>query len=304
MDPVKQIVKHISVCVCTYKRPELLTRLLEELDRQETRGLFTFSAVICDNDQARSAEATIAAVQPSLHYPVRYCAEPEQGIALARNRAVQNADGDFVAFLDDDEFPTRCWLVSLFAAMAEHQSDGALGPVHPYYDTQPPRWVVDGKFYDRPSYPTGFVIDWKKGRTGNVLLKKEVFDGGATLFRAEFRTGEDQDFFRRQMEKGRKFVWCHEATAYEYVPPMRWQIGFLLKRALLRGATSRVHPTFGMRDIFKSLVAVPAYLVALPFSILFGPGRFMTLLVSLFDHIGRLLALLGIHAVKQAYVTQ
>jgi len=33
---------HISVCVCTYKRPLLLERLLRELIRQDTGGLFTF----------------------------------------------------------------------------------------------------------------------------------------------------------------------------------------------------------------------------------------------------------------------
>jgi glycosyltransferase involved in cell wall biosynthesis len=33
--------KHISVCVCTFNRPALLKRLLDELPRQETKGLFT-----------------------------------------------------------------------------------------------------------------------------------------------------------------------------------------------------------------------------------------------------------------------
>ena len=50
-------VAHISVCVCTYKRPLMLKRLLAELDRQQTGGLFTYSIVVADNDQARSAQA-------------------------------------------------------------------------------------------------------------------------------------------------------------------------------------------------------------------------------------------------------
>jgi succinoglycan biosynthesis protein ExoM len=294
---------HICVCVCTYKRPEYLSHLLRELGKQETRGLFTFAAVVCDNDSAKSAEAVVAALVPQLNFPVRYCVETRQNIALARNKAIENADGDFIAFIDDDEFPTERWLLSLYQAVAEYHSDGALGPVKPHFDTKPPAWVVNGKFYDRPSYPTGFVIDWKKGRTGNVLLKKEVFAEGE-LFRPEFRTGEDQDFFRRQIEKGRKFVWCHEAVAYEFVPPVRWNMTFMLKRALLRGATTLVHPTFGQKEIVKSIVAIPAYTIALPFALFLGQGRFMNLLVSLFDHIGRVLALVGINAVKDPYVTE
>src|SRR5205085_902502 len=103
-------------------------------------------------------------------------------------------------------------------------------------------WVVKGNFYDRASYPTGFVIDWKKGRTGNVLLKRHLFDADTPPFRPEFVTGEDQDFFGRMIDKGYVFIWCHEALAYETVPPIRWKRTFMLRRALLQGATSLVHP--------------------------------------------------------------
>jgi len=297
-------MKHICVCVCTFKRVEYLEQLLRELGKQETAGQFSFSAVICDNDGARSAEALVAKIGPSLPYPVRYCVEARQNIALARNKAIENADGDFVAFLDDDEVPVAKWLLSLFEAVNQHGADGALGPVKPRYDTAPPPWVVKGKFYDRPSYPTGFVIDWRKGRTGNVLLKTEVFNGGKELFRPEFRTGEDQDFFRRVIQNGCKFVWCEEALAYEFVPPVRWQPAFMLKRALVRGATSLLHPTFGAKEVVKSVVAVPLYTLSLPFALILGQHRFMANLVSLFDHGGRLLALMGINAVKDPYVTE
>src|SRR5207245_10546140 len=42
--------KHITVCVCTYKRPHYLKRLLGELGNQDTSGLFTYSIVVADND--------------------------------------------------------------------------------------------------------------------------------------------------------------------------------------------------------------------------------------------------------------
>jgi hypothetical protein len=103
---------------------------------------------------------------------------------------------------------------------------------------------------------------------------------------------------------GHVFIWCHEAMAYEVVPPIRWKRGFMLRRALLRGATAVVHPTFKGSDIVKSFVAVPAYTVALPFAFLLGHHRFMSLLIKLFDHLGKLLALVGINPVKAQYVTE
>src|SRR5205823_812524 len=110
-------VKHISVCICTYKRPQLLEQLLRELAGQDTNGRFTYSIVIVDNDKLRSAEGVAVSFAAESPLPVRYCVEARQNIALARNTAVANSEGDFIAFIDDDEFPTRSWLLTLFNAL-------------------------------------------------------------------------------------------------------------------------------------------------------------------------------------------
>jgi len=278
--------------------------LLSELRVQDTGGLFTYSIVIADNDELQSAEAVTLDFAAESHIEIRYCVEPRQNIALARNKAVENARGDFLAFIDDDEFPGKRWLLTLFKACNDYDADGVLGPVRPYFDKDPPKWVVKGKFYERPAYRTGLVIDWRKGRTGNVLLRRRIFAPGGQAFRPSFLTGEDQDFFRRMIEKGHSFIWCNEAVAYEVVPPIRWKRTFLLRRALLRGAASVVHPAFGPRQIAKSVIAVPVYAAALPFALVLGHHRFMTLLVKLTDHLGKLLSLLGINPIRESYVTE
>lgn len=295
---------HISVCICTYKRPELLRRLLEQLSRQYTDGLFNVSIIVVDNDSLRSAEQTVLESAKETKLTAGYFVEPHQNIAMARNKAVANARGDLVAFIDDDELPPQGWLITLFGALQKYQVDGVLGPVKPHFGPDAPQWVIRGKFYDRPTYPTGFVIDWPKGRTGNVLLKRELFATAELPFRPEFLSGEDQDFFRRMIEKGRSFVWCDEAVAYETVPPGRWKRSFMLRRALLRGKACLVHPTFGMRDIARSMLAVPAYASVLPVALLLGQWRFMTCLVKLFGHAGTLLALVGLNPVREPYVTE
>lgn len=296
-------LKHISVCVCTFKRPHLIQRLLRELATQNTMGLFTFSVVVADNDQQRSAELVVTEFSAVANVPVKYCVEPRQSIALARNKAVENATGDFVAFIDDDEFPAADWLLSLFQTCEKYKVDGVLGPVRRHFDEQPPTWIKKSRFYERPEYETGFVLTWRQGRSGNLFVKREMFPTGSQAFDPQFRTGEDQDFLRRMMDSGRAFVWCNEAVVYEVVPPVRWKRAFLLKRALLRGAMEPRVATFGMRDVLKSAVAVPLYALALPFALLFGQHRFMSLLVRLCDHLGKLLALMGLNPVREEYVT-
>lgn len=296
--------RHIDVCICTYRRPRMLQRLLEALCDLETGGLFTYAIVVADNDRLESSRPLVCAFAAGCRVPVSYCVEPRQNIALARNKAVEQAKGDFLAFIDDDEFPTRRWLLNLFETCMRYGAHGALGPVKPHFDEAPPQWVVDGGFYARPTYPTGFVIDWRKGRTGNLLLDRRIVAREAQPFRPEFLTGEDQDFFRRMIERGHVFVWCDEAVAYEVVPPVRWGRTFMLRRALLRGRISLLHPTFGLGAIVKSIVAIPAYAVVLPFALVTGQSRFMVCLVKLFDHAGRLLALAGIEPVAEPYVTE
>lgn len=297
-------MKHITVCICTYKRVHLLAELLKILLEQDTEQQFTYSILVADNDGSRSAEAVALSWAGKSPIAIQYCVEPRQNIALVRNKAVENATGDFVAFIDDDELPARNWLLTLFNACAEYGADGVLGPVMPRFDANTPRWVIQSKLYERPTYRTGLVIPWKSGRTGNVLLKKEIFADELDPFRPEFLTGEDQDFFRRMIANGRVFVWCSEAVAYEAIPPIRSKRAFMLKRALLRGAIAPIHPTFGFGEIAKSFVAIPLYSIALPFVLAVSHGRFMALLVKLFDHLGKLLACIGIRPVKEPYVTR
>jgi glycosyltransferase involved in cell wall biosynthesis len=294
---------HISICICTYKRPDFLKRLLNDLRNQETGGRFTYSIVICDNDHLRSAESMVMEFAAASNFPVKYCVEPRQGIAHARNKVVQTATGDYLAFIDDDEFPENDWLQALFVACDKYKVDGVLGPVKPSYGNGVPQWIVKGKFYDRPCPETGCILTAVQTRTGNVLLKEAVVRGADLPFRPEFRAGEDVDFFRRAIEKGRTFVWCNEAAIYETVPPSRWKRMYLLKKALLRGASAALRPTAGVLNITKSIIAVPVYGLALPFAALLGHHRFMDLLVRLCDHLGKLLVLVGINPIREPYVS-
>ncbi len=120
---------HISVCVCTFKREDLLRLLLAKLENQQTEGLFTYNVVVADNDAAESAKGVVADFCSAHRLAVTYCVEPQQNIALARNRALQQASGDFIAFIDDDEFPAGDWLCALFKTCEAYGVTGVLGPV-------------------------------------------------------------------------------------------------------------------------------------------------------------------------------
>lgn len=281
-----------------------MLRLLRSLAAQDTGGLFSHSAVVADNDAAGSARPVVERFAEETGFPVRYGAEPRRGIALARNCAVALAEGDYLAFIDDDEFASAGWLRGLYLECGRRQTAGALGPVLRHFDAEPPAWLRRGGFYQRPVHPTGSPLRWLDGRTNNALVRRDALPGDGPPFRPQFTVGEDQDFFRRMIAQGGRFSWCAEAVVFEVVPPVRWRRGFMLRRALQRGATSVRHPSFGIRQRLKSLAAVPAYTIVLPFALLTGQHRFMDILVRLCDHLGAVLAMVGVDRAEGAYVTE
>jgi succinoglycan biosynthesis protein ExoM len=299
---------HVVVCICTYRRQAGLRRLLHEIEKQETAGAFTFSVVVVDNDSVQSAKGTVEsfAVASTIH--VDYHTQPEQNISLARNAAIRNAIGEYVALIDDDEWPENHWLLQMHQAVRKYQADGVLGPVTPHFESSPPRWVVRGRFFEKPrgrQHATGSVLRWTETRTSNVLLKRELFGTATDFFDPRFGLGggEDVDFFGRMITKGHTFVWCQEARVFESISPERCTRKDMLRRALLRGRMSQLLPTAGPRDSLKSAMATLLYSAALPVLLLVGHHVFMTYLVKSCDHVGKLLTVCRCRVIEERYVT-
>jgi glycosyltransferase involved in cell wall biosynthesis len=288
----------LSVCIITFKRNRMLATLLEELARQESDGLFRISVVVVDNDREESARETVAAAAHRLPISISYDVEREQNLSLARNRCVENATGEYLAYIDDDEIPPPRWLVTLYQMLLKTGVDGVLGPVYPKFEVEPPKWLTRSRAAERPELPTGRVLNWQETRSGNVLLKRDVFEKPGNRFDPKFAMhGEDRDFFRRVMCQGYQFVWCAEAAVPEIQPAERLLRRFYFRRALLRGSVSwKQAPS--LRLLVKTIGAFVIYGVCLPFLLLGGQGVFMRYAVKFCDHSGRLLSAAGVNMDK------
>jgi len=171
---------------------------------------------------------------------VHYDCEPQRNISLARNRALRNATGTLVALIDDDEYPVSDWLRRLHETLTESGADGVMGPVLAEFPPEAPAWLTRARVFDRKRFATGTRIGAGSVRSGNALLSRALFADGTMWFDPALgRTGgEDSEFFGRQLQAGRTFVWCDEAVAHEAVPPDRWGASFHIKRLWRSGTLS------------------------------------------------------------------
>ena len=92
------------------------------------------------------------------------------------------ARGNYIGIIDDDEFPPADWLLRMYEGIQTFAVDGALGPVYPFFAGAPPAWLVKSGICELPVHRTGTILHWSQTRTGNVLVKKDVFEKHGLAF--------------------------------------------------------------------------------------------------------------------------
>jgi len=251
----------------------MLLTAMHGVASQLTEDLFNFEIIIVDNDSGKTAENLVKQFRLNTKIEIIYACEPVQNIALARNRALLNARGNLVAFIDDDECPIKAWLLHLYKALKLYNANGVMGPVMPYFDRKPPSWIIKGKFCDRPSPPTGTILHWDNTRTGNVLMDKSIYSDLMIEFDPIFGRsgGEDIDFFRRAIQRGKIFVWCKEAPVLETVISDRLKASFYIKKNLriggLNGSRKRkeaANKIIILKNFFGSILYFSFFIVSIP----------------------------------------
>ncbi|HID38430.1 MAG TPA: glycosyltransferase [Calditrichaeota bacterium] len=87
---------HISVIIPVYNRPQTVRRAIDSVLRQTEPPLET---IVVDDG---STDETSLALK---HYgpKIKFIRQPHQGVSAARNRGIQEACGDWLAFLDSDD---------------------------------------------------------------------------------------------------------------------------------------------------------------------------------------------------------
>jgi succinoglycan biosynthesis protein ExoM len=231
-----------SVCLCvpTFRRPAGLRKLLAHIERSTYAGATT--VIVVDNDdENRAGTAVVESIAPAFRFPIACFVEPRRGHTYAYNSAFARAcraipAPDYVAVLDDDEYPDPDWLAELTTVAQEFDVDIVGGPVFPVFDA-PNHWLAESGLYAPARYPTGRVP--MIYGAGNMLIRRTVLEQylDEPFHHAfAFTGGSDSEFFRRCRADGRSFAWADDARVFETMPQSRTTVGYLLRRKFRTGS--------------------------------------------------------------------
>ena len=287
----------VSICIATYRRPEGLSRLLDSLERLKLPMGIRIEAIVVDNDGDASA-ASIAQSRSGSLEPIHYCVEPRRNIALARNRALSEASGEWILFIDDDEVADENWITEHLKLVEREPCDGAFGPVLPRFEAPGSGWIDIDTFFAMRRHPTGTVLGCADLRTGNAMVLRRLFEN--CRFDPAFgRTGgSDSEIFGRMLATGARFLWCDEARVAEFVPPERRRFGHLAQRAFRGGCVySRLSRSNAFGDSLKralrAVVLLCGFAALAPLAALSGRRPLARVVLRMCTQAGHLWALMG-----------
>ena len=221
----------VTVGVCTYKRPEGIAKCLRSLIDQQTS--IPFDIVVTENDALQGSKSVIEQIADEAKekgIEIRYYCEPEPNIAIARNRCVTECRGEFLAFIDDDEWAEPNWLEKLVEVQREYNADAVWGSVIQHYEPDFPEYLknlsdINGLFQEGQKL--------ESVSTNSTMYRYSLLQTREGPFDKSWgRTGgEDSDLaFYLFQKKNALMIKTFKAEVHEANPPSRAKYSFYWKR--------------------------------------------------------------------------
>jgi succinoglycan biosynthesis protein ExoM len=223
-----------SVCICTYRRPGVVDTL-NSLAVQQDISPSEYEIVVADDDPSGGAWKAVQSIAQSARASLHYVESAAQNISVCRNRCLETATANWIAFIDDDQIAEPDWLRLMISTAAQFQADAVQCYVRGIYPPETPSWIKAGGAYTYDYGPTGTEL--RSAATNGILFRRNLPGSKELLFDQAFGVtgGEDADFFLRYIALGGKIISCREAILNEVVPVDRVTPTYLQRKCRRHG---------------------------------------------------------------------
>lgn len=271
----------VTIAICTWNRCQLLDQTLASMKALNSSSMQLVELVVIDNGSTDTTSDVAAKHKNDL--PLRYVFEPKQGLANARNRALDEAVSEWVIFTDDDVLFESGWLEAYLQSIHEIPESVAFlgGEVRPWFVTPPDPALAEAipiveKGFCGVEIPEDIEINLQSTQTpfgANFAIRRSAAPdlrfnaelGVRGLLRLE---SEETEFMRRLLNLGYTGRWVPSARLRHYVPPERLQLSYLRRHLFGNGRSQVIRdgipagkrigsvPLWVMREIAESGVGM------------------------------------------------
>lgn len=226
---------NVTICIPTYKRQLMLKKLVENIASSSNNNsdLNISKIIITDNDIEKSALSTVDELTTrfsgKLNISYIHCAT--KGLANVRNELLKEGlktESDFIAFIDDDEYPDPEWLNKLLETSLKNDADLTTGPKIPVFESKVPEYIACWfKEHEHKNNERVNHID-----TGNLLIRTRSLLKNKVWFDTDFNKtgGEDTYFGYEMLKRGSTIYWSGNAIVFETIPEHKSKIRWLFTK--------------------------------------------------------------------------
>lgn len=161
----------VSIIIPAYNVEEYITFCLDSLRSQTYPNI---EAIIVD-DGSKDNTASIVKEYAGKHEHFRYIHQENQGSGIARNTGIQNAEGEFLIFIDPDDWVESDYVERLMEAQNETHADLIIcGATEHHYgkDTKGNEQISQRKSYEK------FIDNQKEARDIYVTILNQGLVSG------------------------------------------------------------------------------------------------------------------------------
>ena len=138
----------VSVVIPTFNSGQYLT---EAIDSALTQSLMPVEVIVVDDGSTDNTKAVVGRYESD----VVYCYQKNAGSGKARNTGIKLAKGEWIAFLDSDDFWENEYLSHMIKTVSKHPEAGLIYCGKKWVDSTGKKWVSEPK---QTKYPSGWIF--------------------------------------------------------------------------------------------------------------------------------------------------
>lgn len=233
----------ISVIVPVYNVEKYLSRCLESIINQTYKNI----EVVCIDDGSPDKSINILKEYEKKDKRIKIIRQENKGLSGARNTGIENSKGEYVFFIDSDDYLPKNAIKSLHKEIKKNRSDICIGSYYKTYKNKEIKFSLSNKLYTSFKEYLDYSMKnrefnanvWNKLYKINIIKENKIFFKEKVLY-------EDLLFTIQYLSYCKKISTLNDAIYYYYLERTDSIVNSVTKKDL---------------DVFQNIIDIENFLI-------------------------------------------